>query len=131
MSNELIALIGVVIGIAGTFGSALAITTLSNRRRASSIISIVYAEVLAIKEKTHRYISGQSTVEELARSSPMLVATSTEIGFLSREQVVAFRRAVTLDMEMRTPDKTEESIKEKALLVVVACDEALGHLQSS
>ena len=131
MSNELVALVGVVIGIVGTLGSALVITALSNRRRASSIRSIVYAEVIAIKEKTQRYINGQSTVEELARSSPMLVAIATEIGFLSREQVVAYRQVVTLDMEMRAPGNTEESTIEKALLVVAACDEALGQLHFS
>ena len=64
-----------------------------------------------------------STIKELGASSPMFVAIANEIGFLSPAQAVAFRRAVTLDMEMRIEGK-----KEKAAAAVEACREALSSL---
>lgn len=127
MSSELLAVIvGAAIGIVGTIGSTFFVATLSNRRRARSIRAIVEAEVTAIKEKAQRYIDGHSTVDELGASSPMLVAIAGEIGYLSVKQVVAFRRAVTLDMEMR-----KHGTKEKAMMAVEACEDALVWLSSS
>ena len=124
MSSELVGvIIGGAIGIIGSIGSTFLIMVLSNRKRASSIRAIVVAEVTAIKEKAQRYIDGQSTVKELSASTPMLTSIATEIGFLSPEQAVAFRRTVTLDMEMRTPDTN--GTKEKASAAVEACQHAL------
>ncbi len=124
MSTELVAVIvGGAIGIIGSIGATFLITVLSNRQRARSIRAIARAEITAIKEKAQRYIDGLSSIHELEASTPMLKSIATEIGFLSPEQAIAFRRAVTLDMEMR-----KEGSKDKALLAVKACDEALNCL---
>jgi hypothetical protein len=72
-------------------------------------------------EKAQRYIDGQSDQEELSASTPMLTSIASEIGLLSPKQVVAFRRIVTLDMEMR-----KSGNKEKAKIVISACQEALS-----
>ncbi len=121
MSTQLLAvIIGGIIGVIGSLSATLVITINSNRRRAKAIRTIAKGEVIAIKEKAERYISGQSSKAGLGASTPMLTSIASELGFLSEEQAIALRRAVTLDMEMRK----EETI-EKAQLAVQACEEAL------
>ena len=124
MSAEMFALIvGAVIGALCSLGSTLSLNILANRRRAKSIRAITAAEIMAIMEKAQRYIEGQSTREELSASTPMLVSIASEIGYLSPEQVIAFRRTVTLDMETR-----KEGKKDKAKATVEACKAALNSL---
>ncbi len=126
MSTELIGvIIGGVIGIFATLGTTVFMTVLTNSRRTKSIKAIAEGEVTAIKEKAQRYIDGQSDVEELGASTPMLISIASELGYLSREQVIALRRAVTLDMEMR-----KKGAKEKAALAIDACNEALRSLST-
>ena len=126
MSTELIGvIIGGAIGIIGGLCATMLATHLSNRRRASSIKAIAEGEVTAIKEKAQRYLDGTSTVEELGAATPMLTSISTELGFLSVDQVIAFRRVVTLDMEMR-----KIGSKEKAQLTMEACADALRSLST-
>ena len=118
-------IIGGTIGIIGGLSTALTATLLSDRRRAKAIRAVAKGEVVAIKEKAERYIKGQSSKEGLGASTPMLTSIASEIGFLTEEQAIALRRAVTLDMEMRK----EETI-EKAQLAIEACEEALRILSS-
>ena len=124
MSSEVVAAIaGGVIGIMGSMSATFLILILSNRRRAVAIRAIVEAEIIAIQEKAERYIGGHSTLKELGASTPMLTSITSEIGFLSAEQAVAFRRSVTLDMEMRT-----EGSKDKAVEAAAGCRDALKSL---
>ena len=121
MSSELLGvIIGGVIGIAGSLLTTLLVTILSNHRRAVAIRSIAKGEVAAIKDKGERYLGGQSTAEELGASTPMLSSIATELGFLSEEGAVCYRKVVTLDMEMR-----KKPSREKVQLAVDACDRAL------
>ena len=121
MSTQLIAvIIGGIIGVIGSLSATIVIMIGSNRRRAKAIRAIAKGEVVAIKEKAERYLSGQSTKAGLDASSPMLVAIAPELGFLSEKQAIAFRRAITLDMEMR-----KEETMDKVKLAVQACEEAL------
>ena len=113
-------IIGGIIGVVGTLSTTLLTTTLSNRKRAKAIQAIAKGEITAIKEKAERFINGQSSTAGLSASTPMLTSIASELGFLSEDQAVALRRAVTLDMEMR-----KEESKEKAKLAVKACQEAL------
>ena len=113
-------IIGGLIGIVGTLSTTYLITTLSSHRRAKVIRAIAKGEIIAIKEKAERFINGQSTAVGLRASTPMLTSIASELGYLTEEQTVAVRRAITLDMEMR-----KEESKEKAKLAVQACDEAL------
>ena len=124
MPNEVLAAIagGVIAIVAGAVATILT-AQLSERRRRKSIRSVAAAEVTAIKEKAQRYIDGESTQAELGASTPLLTSIASELGFLSQPEVIALRRAVTLDMEMR-----KSSSKEKAALAVQACEEALGTL---
>jgi len=125
MSNELIgAIIGGAIGIIGTLSTMLLVTLLSNSRRTKSIRAIAAGEVTSIKEKAQRYVDGHSDIDELGASTPMLTSIASELGYLSREQVIALRRAVTLDMEMRM-----KGSKEKAALAIDACNIALRYLK--
>ncbi len=122
MSEQIIAVIvGAVIGSLISLVTALFLFNLSNRRRRKSIQAIAAAEVTTIMEKAQRYIDEQSDKEELSASTPMLISIASEIGLLSPKQVIAFRRTVTLDMEMR---KTGN--KEKAQMAISACKEALN-----
>ncbi len=122
MSEQIIAVIvGAVIGSLSSLVTALSLSNLSNRRRRKSIQAIAAAEVTTIMEKAQRYIDEQSDKEELSASTPMLISIASEIGLLSPKQVIAFRRTVTLDMEMR---KTGN--KEKAQMAISACKEALN-----
>ena len=122
MSEQIIAVIvGAVIGSLSSLVTALFLFNLSNRRRRKSIQAIAAAEVTTIMEKAQRYIDDQSDKEELSASTPMLISIASEIGLLSPKQVIAFRRTVTLDMEMR---KTGN--KEKAQMAISACKEALN-----
>ena len=121
MDAQLLAvIIGGIIGVIGSLSTTLVVIISSNRRRAKAIRAITKGEVIAIKEKAERYINGQSSKAGLGASTPMLTSIASELGFLSEEQAIAVRRAVTLDMEMRK----EETI-EKAQLSVQACEEAL------
>ncbi len=122
MSEQIIAVIvGAVIGSLSSLVTALFLSNLSSRRRRKSIQAIAAAEVTTIMEKAQRYIDEQSDKEELSASTPMLISIASEIGLLSPKQVIAFRRTVTLDMEMR---KTGN--KEKAQMAISACKEALN-----
>lgn len=96
------------------------ITISSNRRRSKAIRAIAKCETPSIKEKAERNIKDKSSRAGHGTSTPLLTSIVSELGFLSEEQAVALRRAVTLDMEMR-----EEKTKEKAQLAVQACEEAL------
>ena len=121
MSAELLGvLIGGIIGIIGGLSTTVLVTTLSNRRRARAIRAIAKSEIVAIMEKAERFINQQSSSAGLGASTPMLTSIASELGFLSEEQAIAFRRAVTLDMEMR-----KEETKDKAKLAVQACEQAL------
>jgi len=122
MSDQIIAVIvGAVIASLSSLVTALFLFNLSDRRRKKSIQAIAAAEVTTIMEKAQRYIDGQSDEKELSASTPMLISIASEIGLLSPKQVIAFRRTVTLDMEMR---KTGN--KEKAQMAISACKEALN-----
>lgn len=126
MPTELLGvIIGGAIGIAGSLGTTLLVTILSNRRRVRAVHAIAKGEVTAIKEKAQRYLDGQSAVEELCASTPLLTSIASELGFLSEEEAIAFRRAVTLDMEMR-----KKGSRDKTQLAVQACDNALRVLSS-
>ena len=121
MDTQLLAvIIGGLIGVIGSLLTTIVVIISSNRRRAKAIRAIAKGEVIAIKEKAERYIIGQSSKAGLGASTPMLTSIASELGFLSEEQAIALRRAITLDMEMRK----EETIK-KAQLSVQACEEAL------
>ncbi len=125
MSEQIIAVIvGAVIGSVSSLVTALFLSNLSSRRRRKSIQAIAAAEVTAIMEKAQRYIDGQSDKEELSASAPMLISIASEIGLLSPKQAIAFRRTVTLDMEMR---KTGN--KEKAQMAILACKKALAVIE--
>ena len=113
-------IIGGIIGVVGTLSTILLTITLSNRRRAKAIRAIAKGEIIAIKEKAERFIESQSTTAGLGASTPMLTSIASELGFLSEDQAIALRRAVTLDMEMR-----KEESKEKAKLAVEVCEDAL------
>ena len=122
MSTELIAvIIGGAIGTIGSLATTLLLSTLKNRQHAKSIQAITKAEIIAIKEKTQRFIDSQSTAEELSASTPMLASIAPQLGDLSPEQAIAFRRTVTLDIEMR-----QSKTKEKAVTTIKACEEALS-----
>jgi hypothetical protein len=124
VSNELIAvIIGGLIGIAGGLSTTLMSTILANRRRTRAIRAIAKGEIVAIKEKAERFLNEQSSKVGLSASTPMLISIASELGFLSEDQAVALRRAVTLDMEMR-----KEESKPKAELTIQACEEALRTL---
>jgi hypothetical protein len=124
MSNELIAvIIGGLIGIFGSLSTTLTAIILANRRRTRAIRAIAKGEVVAIKEKAERFLSGKSSKVGLCASTPMLTSIASELGFLSEDQAVALRRAVTLDMEMR-----KEESKPKAELTIQACEQALRTL---
>ena len=89
-----------------------------------SIKGIILGETIAIKEKAQRYLDGNSTIEELRASTPMLTSIASELQYLNPNQIIAYRRAVTLDMEMRETGK-----KEKLLSAIEACDEVIKLLQ--
>ena len=113
-------IIGGMIGISGGLLTTIFVKWLENKRRKKSIIAVEAGEIVAIKEKAERFIGDLSTHKELKASTPMLLSLASEIGYLSAEQVIAIRRAVTLDMEMR-----EGGNKNKAFECVTACNEAL------
>ncbi|MFC1968065.1 hypothetical protein ACFLVX_01575 [Chloroflexota bacterium] len=94
------------------------------KRNKQAATAVVIGEVIAIKEKAQRYIDGNSTRDELSASTPMLTSIASDLGYLSKEQIIAYRRAVTLDMEMR---KTGD--RNKVLTTIEACDEVLRILE--
>jgi len=92
----------------------------STPERVESIKKIVLGETIAIKEKAQRYLEGKSNIEELSASTPMLTSIAPELRHLTPKQVIAYRRAVTLDMEMRKTGRNE-----KILEAIDACDEVI------
>jgi hypothetical protein len=114
-------IVGAVIGTVSTLCVTLLLKRIEDSRRAKSVRAYAKAEITAIKEKAERYVDGNSSIEELSASTPIYSsAIEPELGYLSPEQVIAFRRTVTLDMEMR-----KKGEKEKALFTIQACEEAL------
>jgi len=122
LSSQLIAVIvGGIIGTVSTLCATLFLKKIEDSRRSRSGRAYAKAEITAIKEKAERYVNGNSSIVELSASTPIYSsAIASELGYLSPEQVIAFRRTVTLDMEMR-----KKGDKEKALLTIEACEEAL------
>ena len=122
MSSELAAVIvGGIIGMVGSLTTTLVLQVRGDKKRKQSILAVTKAEITAIKEKAQRFVDSQSSAEELGASTPMLTSIASQLGYLSPEQAIAFRRTVTLDMEMRK-GKTIE----KATTTIKACDEALN-----
>jgi hypothetical protein len=122
-ANLISVIVGGAIGIISSITTTMTIQFLTNRKRAKAIKAIASAEIVAIKEKAERYMSEKSSKQELTASTPMLTSIATELGFLTKNQVICLRRAVTLDMELR-----KEGNKEKAEIVVQACQQALKEL---
>lgn len=122
MTSELVAVIaGAVIGTVSTLCVTLFLKKIEDSRRSKSVRAYAMAEITAIKEKAERYINGESSIKELSASTPIYSsAIESELGYLSPEQVIAFRRTVALDMEMR-----KKGEKAKALFAIQACEEAL------
>jgi hypothetical protein len=119
MSSELYGvLIGGLLGIT----ASLLMNIVEVRRRSRSIKAVAAAEITAIKEKAERFINGESTLKEFNASTPVLTSIATELGFLSPKQAIAFRRVVTLDMEMRTTGN-----KEKIHATIKVCKQALKY----
>ena len=101
--------------------NAIVFHQIDKRRRRKSIISAATAEITAIKEKAERFINEKSSLDELKSSTLLWSGTlALELGFISIDQAVATRRAVTLDMEMRRTGR-----KEKAQQCIEACQYAL------
>lgn len=92
--------------------------------KSRSIKGVILAETLAIKEKAHRYLDGNSTLEELRASTPMLTSIASELSYLKTDQIIAYRRAVTLDMEMKKAGN-----KEKLLAAIKVCDDLIASLE--
>jgi ABC-type lipoprotein release transport system permease subunit len=122
MSPEIIAVvIGSIIGTVCTLLATLLIKGMEDNRRSKSVKAFVKAEITAIKDKAERYLEGESSPEELSASTPIYSGNiMSEIGYLTPNQVISFRRAVTLDMEMR-----KDREKDKAKLTMQACEKAL------
>ena len=114
------AIIGAIIGIAGSLSTTLVIHFFEYYRHKHSITAVVIGEIVAIREKSQRYIAGESSFDEFKASSPMLVTIAHELGYLSPVQAVAMRRAVTIDMEMRQTGNIEKAEK-----CIDICDDAL------
>ena len=96
----------------------------TSTERSRSIKGVILAETLAIKEKAQRYLDGNSTLEELRASTPMLTSIASELSYLKTDQIIAYRRAVTLDMEMK---KTGN--KEKLFAAIKVCDDLIASLE--
>jgi len=122
LASQLAAVIvGGIIGAASTLGASFFLKKIEDSRRSKSVKAYAIAEITAIKEKSERYLDGRSSLEELSASTPIYSgAIASELGYLTPNQVVAFRRTVTLDMEMRTKGN-----QEKAKLTIQACEAAL------
>lgn len=96
----------------------------TNADKLRSIKGVILAETLAIKEKAQRYLDGNSILEELRASTPMLTSIVLELSNLKTEQIIAYRRAITLDMEMK---KTGN--KDKLLAAIRVCDDLIASLE--
>ena len=121
MSEQIIAVIvGAAIGSASSLLTTFFISSLKERRKKKAIKAITAAETTAVLKKAQRFIDGESDSEELKASTPLLIAITSEIGYLTPKQLIAYRHVVTMDMEMRQGCK-----KEKAELVILACKEAM------
>lgn len=109
MEPELIGvIIGGIIGISGGILTIVLFKLIETRQRRNSIVRITKAEITAIKEKAERFLEGKSDLEEVRSSAPLWMSLAPELGFLSVDQAVAARRAITLDMEMRKTGKQEK-----------------------
>ena len=125
MPTELIAVIvGGIIGIVGASLGTVLSGVIHNVRQRKSIKAIVAGEIVAIQEKAQRYLDGQASPEELGASIPMLTSIAPQLGYLFPREAVAFRRTVTLDMELR-----KNPNKEKALQTIEACEIAVRTLR--
>jgi len=121
------AIIGGIIGISGGVLPTVLFHVLDRKRRRNSIIKLITSEITAIKEKAERFIKSKSNVEELKASTPLWSSTlALELGFISSDQAIAARRAVTLDMEMRRTAR-----REKAEECIDVCNLALELLKST
>ncbi len=124
MESQLIGvIIGGIIGISGGILASIVHRLVEARQRRNSIIRITKAEVTAIKEKAERFLEGKSDVEELRSSTPLWMSLAPELGFLSVDQAIAARRAITLDMEMR-----KTGSRQKVAECIKACELALNIL---
>lgn len=128
--KELIDLWGEKIPGFGLFGTAEkkhaekpAIPQRDESSRAQAIRAIIIGETMAIMEKAQRYLDGKSSLEELQASTPLLTSISSEFVHLSKEQIVLYRRAVTLDMELRKSGNPNKAAK-----VIEVCKETLRSL---
>ena len=113
-------MVGGLIGIISGLMTTLVLTVTERNRRTRSIRAIAAAEITAIKEKAERYGNEKSTKEELGASTPMLTSIASELGFLATHEVIALRRTITLDMELR-----KSGNKDKVQPIISACEDAL------
>ncbi len=127
MPDQYSQLLGVLvvgfIGPVGSFGTTYLIHHLRNHRRSKSVKSIVISETVAVLERAERYLvsSSESKLKELKASTPLLASIAAEMGFLTIAQAEAYRRVVSLSMEMSV-----EGNNEKVKAAVEACREALA-----
>ena len=121
MQPELIGvIIGGIIGISGGILTTILFKLMETRQRRNSVVRITKAEITVIPEKAERFLEGKSDLKELKSSTPLWMSLAPELGFLSVDQAVAARRAITLDMEMRTTGKREKAEEcKKACLIAL------------
>ena len=123
MSELLGVIIGGLIAIIGSVIATWWATYLEYKRRRQCIVGLVKAEVTAAKEMSQRFRYGLSTLKEIQNATPLWKSMPPDISFLTEEQAVAARRALTLHFELQAIGD-----KAKAEMCIIACEEALAKL---
>jgi len=127
MSSELIGVIvGGVIGVTGGLVTMIVHGVIEGHRRRKAIQEFMQAEVTGMLEKAKRFLASESSCKQLAASSPVLVSMATELKYLKGAELVAVRKAIILDMELRA-----EATETKAKACIDACESALRQLSNS
>ncbi|MEW8557989.1 MAG: hypothetical protein AB2588_08375 [Candidatus Thiodiazotropha sp.] len=122
MNDLLGVLIGGFLAIAGSMVATWWADTLSFKRKQRSISALVKAEITAAHDLSIRYANDLTTDKGLRWATPLWKSLPSEIIYLSAEQAVAARKALTLYFELSGSPSLE-----RAKACENACDEALEH----
>ncbi len=121
-------IVGALVGAAAAIISSVVVTWWTKKQeinqRRESIVGLVKAEVTAAKEMSERFCDGNSTLKEIQNATPLWKSMPPDISFLTAEQAVAARRALTLHFELQA-----NGDKAKAQMCIDACKEALKALE--
>ena len=100
-------MLGVLIGGGIAILASLAVPVFDKLQRKGLIKAVVVGELETIRDKAERFGAGAIDKNELRVSTPMLTSLAELLGYLQKEQFLAYRKAVVAFAELKASTRED------------------------